>query len=117
MLDLRGKSDTADRAFRWIAGTDEVRVVVVTGEGDEFCAGADLSAAPDAHWLAYMRSVNEGCLALHAVPQPTIARVDGIAAGAFAATSGKRSAVAADQAVQRVAAAGRRPGAPQLVQT
>jgi enoyl-CoA hydratase/carnithine racemase len=29
-----------------------------------------------------MRHVNDACLALHAVPQPTIARVDGVAAGA-----------------------------------
>lgn len=69
-------------AFRWVAGADDVRVLVVTGEGDEFCSGADLSAAPDKHALAYMRDVNQGAIALHEIPQPTIARVDGIAAGA-----------------------------------
>ena len=69
-------------AFRWVAGSDEVRAVVVTGDGDEFCSGADLSAAPDKHALAYMRDVNQGAIALHQIPQPTIARVDGIAAGA-----------------------------------
>ena len=70
------------RAFTWAGSDDEVRAVVVTGEGDEFCSGADLSAAPDVHWLQYMRYVNEGVLALHAIDCPTIARVDGIAAGA-----------------------------------
>lgn len=69
-------------AFRWIAGSDAVRSVVITGDGDEFCSGADLGEGPEGHWLAYMRYVNDACLALHAVPQPTIARVDGIAAGA-----------------------------------
>ncbi len=69
-------------AFRWAAHDHEVRVVVVTGEGDEFCSGADLSAGPEAHWLAHMRHINEGAQALADVPQPTIARVDGIAAGA-----------------------------------
>jgi len=68
--------------FRWFSGTDEVRAVVVTGEGDDFCSGADLSAGGDAHWLAYMRYVNEAARALHEVPQPTIARVDGVAVGA-----------------------------------
>jgi len=68
--------------FRWLAADDEVRAVVVTGEGDDFCSGADLAAAPERHWLAQMRYVNEACLALHAVPQPTIARIDGVAVGA-----------------------------------
>ena len=69
-------------AFRWVAGDEAVRVLVITGEGDEFCSGADLSDAPDAHWLAHMREINAGCQALHDIPQPTIARIDGIAAGA-----------------------------------
>jgi 2-(1,2-epoxy-1,2-dihydrophenyl)acetyl-CoA isomerase len=69
-------------AFRWIAGDGDVRAVVVRGEGDEFCSGADLAEGPDAHPLAYMRYINDACLALHAVPQPTIARIDGVAAGA-----------------------------------
>ena len=68
--------------FRWISRETAIRVVVITGEGDDFCAGADLGRAPDDHWLAYMRYINDACLALHAVPQPTIARVDGAAVGA-----------------------------------
>ncbi|WP_405167728.1 EamA family transporter [Nocardia sp. NBC_01499] len=39
-----------------------------------------------------------------------------VIAGAFAATSGKRPVVAEDQAVEFDAAAGRRPGTPQLVE-
>lgn len=69
-------------AFRWVAASEEVRVVVVTGDGEDFCSGADLGRGPEGHWLAYMRHVNDACLALHAVPQPTIARVDGVAVGA-----------------------------------
>ena len=71
-------------AFRWVASDASIRVLVVTGDGEEFCSGADLSAGADddGHWSARMRYVNEACLALHAITQPTIARVDGIAAGA-----------------------------------
>ena len=69
-------------AFRWVAADEGVRVLVVTGEGDEFCSGADLGKGPDGHWLGYMRHINDTCLALDAVPQPSIARVDGVAVGA-----------------------------------
>ncbi len=69
-------------AFNWVANDGEVRVLVVTGDGDEFCSGADLGEAPEIHWLAYMRYVNDACSALHSVPQPTIARIDGVAVGA-----------------------------------
>ncbi|MCU1356707.1 MAG: putative enoyl-CoA hydratase [Acidimicrobiales bacterium] len=69
-------------AFRWVAADASVRVLVVSGAGDDFCAGADLGRGPEGHWLAYMRYVNTACLALDAVPQPTIARVDGVAVGA-----------------------------------
>ncbi|QXC62615.1 enoyl-CoA hydratase/isomerase family protein [Aquihabitans sp. G128] len=69
-------------AFGWVAADAAVRAVVVTGEGTDFCAGADLGEAPERHWLAHMRYVNQACLALHAVPQPTLARIDGVAVGA-----------------------------------
>ncbi len=69
-------------AFRWMAHDEDVRAVVVTGEGDDFCSGADLSEGPKVHATAYMRYINQGPLALHALSKPSIARVDGIAAGA-----------------------------------
>ena len=36
----------------------------------------------DVHQLAAMRRVNEACIALHKLPQPTIAKVRGVAVGA-----------------------------------
>lgn len=60
----------------------EVRVVVVTGAGGAFCAGADLSGPREGHPLDRMRFVNEVALLLHELPMPTVARVDGVAVGA-----------------------------------
>lgn len=72
------------QAFRWVSTEPEARVLVVTGEGEEFCSGFDLSDATglEQHGLARMRSINETAIALAEVPQPVIARVDGVAAGA-----------------------------------
>ena len=65
-------------------GRSEARVLVVTGEGTDFCAGADLSARADRppRPMASMAEVNDACLALHRLPVPTVARVDGVAVGA-----------------------------------
>lgn len=64
-----------------IAASD-ARVLVITGEGGDFCAGADLSARSDQHALIGMHEVNEACLALHRIRMPVICRVDGYAVGA-----------------------------------
>ena len=59
------------------------RCVVLTGAGGEFCSGADLWASngePE-HQLAAMRRINSVIQAFHELPQPTIARVDGVCAG------------------------------------
>jgi 2-(1,2-epoxy-1,2-dihydrophenyl)acetyl-CoA isomerase len=71
--------------FRAIAGNADDRAVVITGAGGNFCSGADLWAGgdgPPKHQLAAMRHVGDVCLALHRLPQPTIAKVRGVAVGA-----------------------------------
>jgi len=61
------------------------RVVVVTGAGGDFCSGADLWLPPGdepPHQLTAMRNVSAAIQGLHDLPQPTIAKVPGVAAGA-----------------------------------
>jgi len=67
-----------------IANRSDDRVVVFTGAGGDFCSGADLSGAPtgDRHDLFWMRTVGDCCLAVANLPQPTIAKVSGVAVGA-----------------------------------
>lgn len=60
------------------------RVVVLTGSNGEFCSGADLtpSGGPARHQYHAMKHVGDVALALHKLPQPTIAKVRGVAVGA-----------------------------------
>ena len=72
--------------FREIGESAADRAVILTGANGDFCSGADLSAggagSPDKHQLANMRHVGDVALALARLPQPTIAKVRGVAVGA-----------------------------------
>ncbi len=74
--------------FEEVAADRHDRVLVLTGAGGAFCSGADLSdptdvaGRPGDHSLLQMRALGEVALRLHRLPKPTIAKVDGIAAGA-----------------------------------
>ena len=73
--------------FQAVAANGDDRAVVLTGAGGAFCAGADLWAKPDPnvkprHQLYAMKHVAAVVLALHRLPQPTIAKVRGVAVGA-----------------------------------
>ncbi len=72
--------------FRWITERPRFRVVILTGAGDAFCAGADISGTADSveklSSLHHMRNIGETVLALSQVQQPVIAKVNGVAVGA-----------------------------------
>ena len=73
-------------AFTDFESSDQ-RVLVITGAGGAFCSGADLdpAARKETGVVANrrrMQRVGEAAMALHRLSKPTIALVDGIAAGA-----------------------------------
>ena len=77
--------------FRGLAAAEDVRAVVLTGAGTNFCSGGDVfeiiepltkMAMPEL--LAFTRMTGDLVKAMRRCPQPIIAAVDGICAGAGA---------------------------------
>src|SRR4029077_4126008 len=75
--------------FRGLVYASDVKAVVVTGAGGNFCSGGDVHeiigpltkmSAPEL--LAFTRMTGDLVLAMRKCPQPIVAAIDGICAGA-----------------------------------
>lgn len=80
----------ADQCAR-LADDPAVRLLVVRGVGDHFCAGADIGGLADGNGGAYRRANEAADAALAAFPKPTVAVVTGACVG-----GGAEIAVACD---------------------
>ena len=70
--------------FDALAGDSSVRALVLTGEGRTFCAGADLKerqTMSEDEVRAFVRSLSDTFQALAELPVPTVAAINGTAAG------------------------------------
>ncbi|MCB1446812.1 MAG: crotonase/enoyl-CoA hydratase family protein [Rhizobiaceae bacterium] len=88
-----------------IAGDARIRVVVLTGEGESFCAGGDLgwmreqAAATRAQRMEEARKLARALRALNELPKPVIGKVNGQSyGGGMGLISVCDVAIAADQA-------------------
>jgi enoyl-CoA hydratase/carnithine racemase len=87
-----------------VAADEDIRVVVMRGKGEAFCAGHDLREMTgddkDLHqFRAIFKTCNRMMLSLHELPQPVIAQVHGIATAAGCQlVAASDLAVAADSA-------------------
>ena len=81
--------------FRQLAYVDEIRAIVLTGAGGNFCSGGDVrdiigplvemqAGGRTAELLAFTRMTGDLVRAMRGCPQPIVAAVDGVCAGAGA---------------------------------
>jgi 2-(1,2-epoxy-1,2-dihydrophenyl)acetyl-CoA isomerase len=71
-------------AFKAAARSDEVRAILLTGEGRGFCSGADLRGGSTERQFRRVLTTEYNPLitAIRELPKPVIAAVNGVAAGA-----------------------------------
>jgi enoyl-CoA hydratase/carnithine racemase len=77
--------------FRGLQYAQDVKVLIVTGAGGNFCSGGDVNEIigplvemPMPELLEFTRMTGDMVLALRRCPQPVIAAIDGVCAGAGA---------------------------------
>jgi enoyl-CoA hydratase/carnithine racemase len=77
--------------FRELAYADDVKALVISGAGEDFCSGGDvhdiigpLTKLDMPGLLAFTRMTGDVVKAMRACPQPIVAAIDGVCAGAGA---------------------------------
>jgi methylglutaconyl-CoA hydratase len=92
--------------YRGYDSDPDVRAVVITGEGNSFCAGADLNYMKKTATYTFEENVADGMVIsdvmelIHKLRKPTIARVNGYAIGGGAGLMAANDIViASDEAV------------------
>jgi enoyl-CoA hydratase/carnithine racemase len=77
--------------FRQLSYAEDVKAIVITGAGENFCSGGDvheiigpLTKLDMPGLLAFTRMTGDLVKAMRACPQPIVAAIDGICAGAGA---------------------------------
>jgi enoyl-CoA hydratase/carnithine racemase len=77
--------------FRAMTGAPDIKAVLLSGSGDNFCSGGDvheiigpLTRLDTPGLLAFTRMTGDLVKAMRACPQPVVAAVDGVCAGAGA---------------------------------
>ncbi|HKW40897.1 MAG TPA: enoyl-CoA hydratase/isomerase family protein [Gemmatimonadales bacterium] len=76
----RALCDELREALAFLTRSDGVRVILITGAGRAFCAGADLGVLAD-EGPALVAAGKDVALAIRGAPQPVLAVVNGPAAG------------------------------------
>lgn len=91
------------RVFDDLAGDESTRVVVLTGEGRSFCAGADIGYMRDTADLSYEQNLEDarrlGAMfrAVDECPKPVVAKVRGAAMGGGAGLVASADVAVADE--------------------
>lgn len=79
--------DELEAAFKQLGQADDVRVIVLAGEGKAFSAGADLQWMQRASQASFEQNLADGRRfagmfnTIDTCPKPTVARVQGVALG------------------------------------
>jgi len=94
--------DALGQALQDLEHRSEVRVMILTGAGQSFCAGMDLRGVVDdpAAMAVMLQRLSEVARQIRRLPVPTIARVNGAAiGGGVGLLSACDFAIASDKAV------------------